>query len=50
MALDSKSGKPLWNFHTGTRITASPVSYAVDGKQYVAIGAGNMLYTFALPG
>ncbi len=50
MALDSKTGKPLWNFRTGARISASPISYAVDGKQYVAIGAGNMLYTFALPG
>jgi alcohol dehydrogenase (cytochrome c) len=50
IALDSATGKPLWNFRTGSRMSASPVSYAVDGKQYVAIGAGNMLYTFALPG
>ncbi|HKQ09584.1 MAG TPA: PQQ-dependent dehydrogenase, methanol/ethanol family [Rhizomicrobium sp.] len=49
IALDAKSGKPLWNFRTGGPITASPVSYAVDGKQYIAISAGNMLYAFALP-
>ncbi|MCP5412008.1 MAG: PQQ-dependent dehydrogenase, methanol/ethanol family [Alphaproteobacteria bacterium] len=49
MALDSKTGKPLWNFRTGGRMTSSPMGYAVDGKQYVAIGAGNMLYSFALP-
>ncbi|HEU4550163.1 MAG TPA: PQQ-dependent dehydrogenase, methanol/ethanol family [Rhizomicrobium sp.] len=49
MALDSATGKPLWNFRTGARMSASPISYAVDGRQYVAIAAGNMLYTFALP-
>ncbi len=46
---NSKTGKPLWNFRTGGRMTSSPMGYAVDGKQYVAIGAGNMLYSFALP-
>jgi alcohol dehydrogenase (cytochrome c) len=50
IALDSATGKPLWHFNTGHRISASPVGYAVDGRQYVAISAGNMLYTFALPG
>jgi alcohol dehydrogenase (cytochrome c) len=49
MALDSRNGKPLWHFNTGSRITASPVAYAVGGKQYVAVGAGNTLYAFALP-
>ncbi len=49
LALDAASGKPLWNFRTGGPITASPISYAVDGKQYVAISAGNMLFAFALP-
>ena len=49
LALDSRTGKPLWQFNTGTRMSASPVGYSVDGKQYVAICAGNMLYSFALP-
>ncbi|MEO6801856.1 MAG: PQQ-dependent dehydrogenase, methanol/ethanol family [Granulicella sp.] len=49
IALDSKSGKSLWHFQTGGRIASSPISYAVDGKQYIAISAGNVLYTFALP-
>jgi len=49
IALDAKTGKALWNFRTGGPISASPVSYAVDGKQYVAISAGNTLYAFALP-
>lgn len=49
MALDSKTGAPLWHFQTGARIGASPMSYAVDGKQFVAISAGNVLYSFGLP-
>jgi PQQ-dependent dehydrogenase (methanol/ethanol family) len=49
LALDAGTGKALWNFRAGGPISASPISYAVDGKQYVAISAGNTLYAFALP-
>jgi alcohol dehydrogenase (cytochrome c) len=48
-ALDSDSGKPLWRFQTGATIASAPMSFAVGGKQYVSISAGNVLYTFALP-
>jgi hypothetical protein len=33
----------------GAAITASAISYAIDGKQYVAIAAGSSLYAFGLP-
>ena len=49
IALDAASGKPLWHFQMGGAVYASPVSFVVDGKQYVAIAAGNSLYTFGLP-
>jgi PQQ-dependent dehydrogenase (methanol/ethanol family) len=49
IALDSKTGAPLWRFQTGSRIGASPMTYSVDGKQFVAISAGSVLYSFALP-
>jgi len=49
IALDSKSGKALWYFQTGGTINSSPMSYAVGGKQFLAISAGNVLYSFALP-
>ena len=49
VALDSLTGKPLWHFQAGGNIADAPMSYAVDGKQYIAIGAGNVLYSFALP-
>jgi len=49
VALDAKSGTHLWHFQTGTNMAASPMSYAVDGRQFVAIAAGNTVYAFALP-
>jgi glucose dehydrogenase len=48
VALDSTTGKPLWYFPAGGNIADAPMSYAVDGKQYITIGAGNVLYSFAL--
>jgi alcohol dehydrogenase (cytochrome c) len=47
--VDAVSGKPLWHFNTGQNITASPMTYAVNAKQYVAIAAGSDVFTFALP-
>jgi len=48
-AVDAKTGKPLWHFNTGQTISASPMSYAVNSKQYVAIAAGSDVFSFALP-
>jgi alcohol dehydrogenase (cytochrome c) len=48
-AVDAQSGKPLWHFNTGQDMSASPMSYAVAGKQYVAIAAGSDVFSFALP-
>jgi alcohol dehydrogenase (cytochrome c) len=48
-AVDARTGAPLWHFETGQGIHASPMSYEVSGKQYVAIAAGNDLFSFALP-
>ncbi len=48
-AVDATTGKPLWHFNTGMDIHASPMSYAVNGNQYVAIAAGANIFSFALP-
>ncbi len=34
------NGKPLWEFATGVGLSAPPISYSVDGKQYLAILTG----------
>jgi alcohol dehydrogenase (cytochrome c) len=48
-AVDAKTGKSLWHFNTGQTFHASPMSYSVGGKQYVAIASGDDLFSFALP-
>ena len=48
-AVDAQTGKPLWHFNTGQGMHASPMSYAVNGKQYVAIAAGSDIFSFGLP-
>jgi alcohol dehydrogenase (cytochrome c) len=49
IALDARTGKYLWHYYTGANIASSPITYSVDGKQYVAISAVGALFTFALP-
>jgi alcohol dehydrogenase (cytochrome c) len=44
-----QDGKYLWRFQTGSNMAASPMSYAVDGKQYIAVAAWRRVYAFALP-
>jgi alcohol dehydrogenase (cytochrome c) len=46
---DGHTGKPLWHFNVGQLIHASPMSYAIRGKQYFAIAAGSDVFSFALP-
>jgi alcohol dehydrogenase (cytochrome c) len=40
VALDARSGAPLWEFRTGSGIRGSPISYVVGGKQHVAVPSG----------
>jgi alcohol dehydrogenase (cytochrome c) len=47
-ALDAKAGGLLWKASLGGQIVAPPITYEVDGKQYVAVIAGNLLATYAL--
>jgi glucose dehydrogenase len=49
IGLDAKTGARLWHYQTGGGHAAAPMSYAIDGRQYVAISAGSVLYSFALP-
>jgi alcohol dehydrogenase (cytochrome c) len=50
-AVEATTGHPLWHFNTGQEMHASPMTYAVDGTQYVAIAAGSDVFSFtrALP-
>jgi outer membrane protein assembly factor BamB len=46
--LNAKSGVLLWKVNLGGPMIAAPITYQVDGKQYVAIASGNSLFAFAL--
>ena len=48
MALDADTGKHLWHFYMDQRLTASPVTFSVAGKQYVTIAAATTSLTFGL--
>jgi alcohol dehydrogenase (cytochrome c) len=48
-ALDADNGKPLWNIQLGNSVRANPITYAVDGNQYVEAAAGNSISVFSLP-
>jgi alcohol dehydrogenase (cytochrome c) len=47
-ALDARTGTLLWKASLGGQIVSGPMSYEVDGRQYVAIISGHSLVTFAL--
>jgi len=48
-ALDATTGKALWHVELGNSVRANPITYAVDGKQYVEAAAGNSVFVFSLP-
>ncbi len=48
-ALDARSGTPLWHFQANQDWKASPMTYMVGGRQYVAIASGLGFWAFALP-
>jgi PQQ-dependent dehydrogenase (methanol/ethanol family) len=47
-AADDREGKPLWHFPTNVYMKASPMTYTVDGKQFVAVAAGPNIMCFGL--
>jgi PQQ-dependent dehydrogenase (methanol/ethanol family) len=48
-AVDASTGKYVWHFETNHVFKASPMTYAIDGRQYVAIASGGNILSFALP-
>ncbi|MDF2828230.1 MAG: dehydrogenase [Mycobacterium sp.] len=63
LAMDAATGDVLWDFQTGSGIAAAPVTYEIDGEQYVAVFAagstnpyggsvtqGDSLWAFKLDG
>ena len=49
-AADARTGKTLWMFKAAEAWKASPMTYMMDGRQYVAIASGSNILSFALAG
>lgn len=47
-ALDARTGALLWKVNVGGGVASGPISYAVNGRQYVAVSAGSALFVYAL--
>ncbi len=49
LALRTADGKTLWHSGQGANMQSQPVSYELDGRQYVVTSAGSVLFAWALP-
>ena len=49
LALDTSNGKTLWHAGTGAGMHSSPISYELDGQQYVMTSSGGVLFAWKLP-
>ncbi|HEY1338588.1 MAG TPA: PQQ-binding-like beta-propeller repeat protein, partial [Bryobacteraceae bacterium] len=49
LALDTTDGKTLWHAGSGSRIENSPITYELDGRQYVVMSSGGVVFAWALP-
>ena len=48
VAADAKTGTRLWHFNTGQPWKAGPMTYTVDGTQYIGVAAGSTILAFAV--
>jgi alcohol dehydrogenase (cytochrome c) len=48
MALDAADGTELWKANLGAQMVNGPISYELDGEQYVSAASGNSLFSFGL--
>jgi glucose dehydrogenase len=39
-ALETRSGKRLWQFQTGAGVNAAPIAFQIGGQEYVAVASG----------
>jgi alcohol dehydrogenase (cytochrome c) len=47
-ALNARDGKLLWTRYLGGQVASSPITWSVDGRQYVSIASGHAVFTFGL--
>jgi alcohol dehydrogenase (cytochrome c) len=48
VAMDAATGNPLWHANLGASVTNGPITYELDGEQYLVVAAGDSLYSFVM--
>ncbi len=48
VALDARNGEPLWHVNLAAAVSNGPMTYELDGTQYLVVAAGDTLYAFAM--
>ena len=48
VALNASTGEPLWHANLGQSVSNGPISYEMDGSQYVVVAAGDTVYAFVM--
>ena len=49
LALDPETGKTLWHMYAGGHMVSSPMTYELDGRQYVLTAVGDLIFAWTLP-
>ena len=49
LALDTRNGKTLWHAGSGGGIASSPITYQLDGRQYLLTSSGGVMFAWKLP-
>ena len=48
VALNATTGDPLWHANLGNGVSNGPISFELDGTQYLVVAAGDTIYGFAM--
>jgi alcohol dehydrogenase (cytochrome c) len=48
LVLNARDGKLLWTRYLGGQVASSPITWSVDGRQFVSIASGHAVFTFGL--
>jgi alcohol dehydrogenase (cytochrome c) len=48
VATDAKTGKPVWQFNTSQNFKGGPMTYLIDGTQYIGVATGTTILAFRL--